>query len=75
MRHIFNKVMIVREKLVFFTLMKCISAIRQLAYGIIPDALDEYPQMGCEHDANVIYVNHLFSIISITGKHHRYYLW
>ncbi|GJS09254.1 ALP1-like protein [Tanacetum coccineum] len=28
------------------SLMKCASAIRQMAYGAIPDALDEYQQMG-----------------------------
>ncbi|GJW01163.1 hypothetical protein Tco_1556414 [Tanacetum coccineum] len=27
-------------------LMKCTSAIRQMAYGAVPDSLDEYPQMG-----------------------------
>ncbi|GJU62843.1 ALP1-like protein [Tanacetum coccineum] len=27
-------------------LMKCTSAVRQLAYGCIPDSLDEYLQMG-----------------------------
>ncbi|GJY92959.1 hypothetical protein Tco_0508741 [Tanacetum coccineum] len=26
--------------------MKCASAIRQMAYGAVPDALDEYQQMG-----------------------------
>ncbi|GJW54702.1 hypothetical protein Tco_0098787 [Tanacetum coccineum] len=29
----------------FSVIMKCTSAIRQLAYGITPDALDEYLQM------------------------------
>ncbi|GKD18091.1 putative nuclease HARBI1 [Tanacetum coccineum] len=28
------------------SLMKCTSAIRQLAYGSVPDSLDEYMQMG-----------------------------
>ncbi|GJZ43214.1 ALP1-like protein, partial [Tanacetum coccineum] len=28
------------------SLMKCTSAIRQMAYGAVPDALDEYLQMG-----------------------------
>ncbi|GKB42588.1 hypothetical protein Tco_0887530, partial [Tanacetum coccineum] len=28
--------------------MKCTSAIRQLAYGTVPDALDEYLQMGAK---------------------------
>ncbi|GKC57299.1 ALP1-like protein isoform X1 [Tanacetum coccineum] len=34
----------------FSVIMKCTSAIRQLAYGTSPDALDEYLQMG-EHCA------------------------
>ncbi|GKE63749.1 ALP1-like protein, partial [Tanacetum coccineum] len=34
----------------FSVIMKCTSAIRQLAYGTTPDALDEYLQMG-EHCA------------------------
>nr|GEW87699.1 hypothetical protein [Tanacetum cinerariifolium] len=34
----------------FSVIMKCASAIRQLAYGTSPDALDEYLQMG-EHCA------------------------
>ncbi|GJR94572.1 ALP1-like protein [Tanacetum coccineum] len=29
-----------------FPLMKCTSAIRQMAYGAVPDSLDEYLQMG-----------------------------
>ncbi|GJU41520.1 hypothetical protein Tco_1194477 [Tanacetum coccineum] len=33
-------------KLEISPLIKCTSAIRQLAYGIVPDALDEYLQMG-----------------------------
>ncbi|GJS83456.1 reverse transcriptase domain-containing protein [Tanacetum coccineum] len=33
-------------KLGISPLIKCTSAIRQLAYGTIPDALDEYLQMG-----------------------------
>ncbi|GJY59863.1 ALP1-like protein [Tanacetum coccineum] len=33
-------------KLGISPLMKCTSAIRQLAYGTVPDALDEYLQMG-----------------------------
>nr|GEV82291.1 hypothetical protein [Tanacetum cinerariifolium] len=28
------------------SLMKCTSAIRQMAYGFVPDSLDEYLQMG-----------------------------
>ncbi|GKE13171.1 hypothetical protein Tco_1416722 [Tanacetum coccineum] len=31
----------------FSVIMKCISAIRQLAYGVTPDSLDEYLQMEC----------------------------
>ncbi|GJY89109.1 hypothetical protein Tco_0503737 [Tanacetum coccineum] len=31
----------------FSVVMKCTSAIRQLAYGVTPDALDEYLQMAC----------------------------
>nr|GEY05422.1 hypothetical protein [Tanacetum cinerariifolium] len=42
----FNKQLIVREEMVFSSLMKCTSAIRQMAYGAIPDALDEILQMG-----------------------------
>ncbi|GJY61610.1 ALP1-like protein isoform X1 [Tanacetum coccineum] len=36
----------------FSVIMKCTSAIRQLAYGTTPDALDEYLQMGahCARD-------------------------
>ncbi|GJY91053.1 hypothetical protein Tco_0506249 [Tanacetum coccineum] len=36
----------------FSVIMKCTSAICQLAYGVTPDALDEYLQMGdhCAHD-------------------------
>nr|GEU96274.1 phospholipase-like protein [Tanacetum cinerariifolium] len=36
----------------FSVIMKCMSAIRQLAYGVTPDALDEYLQMGnhCARD-------------------------
>nr|GEX42112.1 hypothetical protein [Tanacetum cinerariifolium] len=34
------------EKLGISPLIKCTSAIRQLAYDIVPDALDEYLQMG-----------------------------
>ncbi|GJW56272.1 transcription elongation factor SPT6 [Tanacetum coccineum] len=36
----------------FSIIMKCTSAIRQLAYGVTPDALDEYLQMSdhCAHD-------------------------
>ncbi|GJW71414.1 hypothetical protein Tco_0128331 [Tanacetum coccineum] len=36
----------------FSVIVKCTSAIRQLAYDVIPDALDEYLQMGdhCERD-------------------------
>ncbi|GJX78053.1 ALP1-like protein isoform X1 [Tanacetum coccineum] len=30
----------------FSVIMKCTSAIRQLAYGVTPDSLDEYLQMG-----------------------------
>nr|GEW33393.1 hypothetical protein [Tanacetum cinerariifolium] len=33
-------------KLRIYPLMKCTSAIRQLAYNIVLDALDEYLQMG-----------------------------
>ncbi|GJS78751.1 hypothetical protein Tco_0728632 [Tanacetum coccineum] len=33
-------------KLGISPLIKCTSAIRQLAYGTVPDALDEYLQMG-----------------------------
>ncbi|GKA01711.1 hypothetical protein Tco_0674376, partial [Tanacetum coccineum] len=33
-------------KLGISPLIKCTSAIRQLAYGIVPDTLDEYLQMG-----------------------------
>nr|GEU47138.1 hypothetical protein [Tanacetum cinerariifolium] len=33
-------------KLGISSLIKCTSAIRQLAYGTVPDALDEYLQMG-----------------------------
>ncbi|GJW01164.1 nucleotide-binding alpha-beta plait domain-containing protein [Tanacetum coccineum] len=32
----------------FSVIMKCTSAIRQLAYGTTPDALDEYLQMGVQ---------------------------
>nr|GEU32002.1 protein ALP1-like [Tanacetum cinerariifolium] len=34
------------RKLGIFPLMKCTSAIRQLTYDTVPDALDEYLQMG-----------------------------
>ncbi|GJV54969.1 transcription elongation factor SPT6 [Tanacetum coccineum] len=36
----------------FSVIMKCTSAIRQLAYGVTPDSLDEYLQMGshCARD-------------------------
>ncbi|GJZ18560.1 ALP1-like protein [Tanacetum coccineum] len=36
----------------FSVIMKCTSVIRQLAYGLTPDSLDEYLQMGnhCAHD-------------------------
>ncbi|GKC15788.1 ALP1-like protein isoform X1 [Tanacetum coccineum] len=36
----------------FSVIMKCTSVIRQLAYGVTPDSLDEYLQMGshCAHD-------------------------
>ncbi|GKA10770.1 ALP1-like protein isoform X1 [Tanacetum coccineum] len=36
----------------FSVIMKCTSVICQLAYGVTPDALDEYLQMGdhCAHD-------------------------
>nr|GEY34121.1 hypothetical protein [Tanacetum cinerariifolium] len=36
----------------FSVIIKCMSAIRQLAYGVSPNALDEYLQMGdhCERD-------------------------
>lgn len=34
----------------FSVIMKCTCALRELAYGISPDALDEYLQIG-EHCA------------------------
>jgi len=37
-----------RRKIGFTTIHKCVSAIRQLAYGKCPDSLDEYLQMGEE---------------------------
>ncbi|GJZ45106.1 ALP1-like protein [Tanacetum coccineum] len=41
----------------FSVIMKCISALRQLAYDVTPDALDEYLQMGdhCAHDCLYIF--------------------
>ncbi|GJR45637.1 reverse transcriptase [Tanacetum coccineum] len=40
----------------FSVIMKCTSAIRQLAYGVIPDSLDEYLQMGshCARDSLIV---------------------
>ncbi|GKC24038.1 zinc finger, CCHC-type containing protein, partial [Tanacetum coccineum] len=40
----------------FSVIMKCTSAIRQLAYGVTPDALDEYLQMGdhCARDSLIV---------------------
>ncbi|GJZ75260.1 hypothetical protein Tco_0639725 [Tanacetum coccineum] len=39
----------------FNVIMKCTSAIRQLAYDVTPDALDEYLQMGdhCARDSQL----------------------
>ncbi|GJY88358.1 ethylene-responsive transcription factor 3-like protein [Tanacetum coccineum] len=36
------------------TLLKCTSEIRQLAYGAVPDSLDEYLQIGSNNDINVL---------------------
>ncbi|GKB99564.1 ALP1-like protein [Tanacetum coccineum] len=47
----------------FSVIMKCTSAIRQLAYGTSPDALDEYLQMGehCAHDCFTVCIIDLFT--------------
>ncbi|GJX13427.1 putative nuclease HARBI1, partial [Tanacetum coccineum] len=43
-------------------LMKCTSAIRQMAYGAVPDSLDEYLQMGATtaRDSLRIFCKHGF---------------
>ncbi|GJT25301.1 ALP1-like protein isoform X1 [Tanacetum coccineum] len=42
-------------------IMKCTSAIRQLAYGYAPDVLDEYLQIaGANNDLNVLHRSNLF---------------
>nr|GEV62746.1 protein ALP1-like isoform X1 [Tanacetum cinerariifolium] len=41
-------------------IMKCTTAIRQLAYGTTPDAFDEYLQMSANNDINVLDNSSLF---------------
>nr|GEU66213.1 uncharacterized protein [Tanacetum cinerariifolium] len=42
-------------------IMKCTTAIRQLAYGTTPDAFDEYLQMSANNDINVLDNSPLFN--------------
>ncbi|GJT91366.1 ALP1-like protein [Tanacetum coccineum] len=54
------------------SLMKCTSAIRQMTYGAVPDALDEYRQTGAttarmNNDVNVLRQSSLFNDLK-SGK-------
>ena len=51
----------------FSVIMKCTCALRQLAYGISPDALDEYLQIG-EHCARDCLDFFTMCIIQFFGK-------
>ncbi|GJU77909.1 ALP1-like protein [Tanacetum coccineum] len=44
--HFFQEIYDCRGQRRISALMKCTTAIRQLAYGCVPDSLDEYLQMG-----------------------------
>ncbi|XP_071689127.1 uncharacterized protein [Rutidosis leptorrhynchoides] len=47
----------------FTTLQKCTSAIRQLAYGLSPDAFDEYLHMSSNNDINVLNRSSIFDAL------------
>nr|GEW24614.1 hypothetical protein [Tanacetum cinerariifolium] len=51
----------------FSVIMKCTSAIRQLAYGTSPDALDEYLQMGehCARDCLIFFTMCIIDLFTV----------
>nr|GEX25493.1 ribonuclease H-like domain-containing protein [Tanacetum cinerariifolium] len=57
------------------SLMKCTFAIRQMAYGVVPDSLDEYLQMGATtaHDSLRIFCKVMMNLYGSIGCTH--WLW